>query len=44
VAKVSREIRRNKGESGYRSAQDHQKAKARQLSKVHHLIGTPNWN
>ena len=41
---ISREIRRNKGERGYRPAQAHQKAKARQLSKVHPLICASTWS
>ena len=41
---ISREIRRNKGERGYRPAQAHQKAKARQLSKVHPRICASTWS
>ncbi len=40
---ISRELRRNKGERGYRPCQAHQKAKARQLCKVHSRICASTW-
>jgi IS30 family transposase len=41
---ISRELRRNKGERGYRPCQAHQKAKARQLGKVHFRISAFTWS